>query len=176
MAPRSSEPPRRLALGFALRFLALVALIASLSRIDLFAFEGAASGVLTRNAAALVSQVFSVVGEDVRRAGNTLYYRGAAFKIIDECTGIEVMALFAAAILAFPSPWRHRGLGLGIGLSALMATNLVRMVTLVWIGTKSRTALEIAHVYVWPVIILTMGLGAWMYWARMANDAANSRP
>jgi exosortase H (IPTLxxWG-CTERM-specific) len=161
--------PRRPALGFALRFLALVFLISALSRVDFAIFDGAASRILTHQSAAAVASVSWTLGQDVRRSGNSLYYNGAAFKVVDECTGIEVMMLFVAAVLAFPSPWRHRLFGLGVGIPALVLLNLIRMMTLLWIGTTSREALEYAHVYVWPTITLTVTLGMWLYWARNAT-------
>jgi exosortase H (IPTLxxWG-CTERM-specific) len=166
--------PKRFALAFSLRFLALVFLISALSRVDLVVFDGAASRVLTHQSASAVALAFGFLGQDVRRAGNTLDYRGSVFKVIDECTGIEVIALFAAAVLAFPSRWRHRLTGLALGISALALLNLIRMVTLVWLGSTSPDALEYGHVYVWPTIILTVTLGIWLHWARIAAGDANS--
>lgn len=70
--------------------------------------------------------------------------------------------------MAFPSAWRHRLLGLALGIPALLLVNLVRMVTLILVGASSAKALDIGHVYVWPVIVLTMAMVIWLHWARIA--------
>jgi exosortase H (IPTLxxWG-CTERM-specific) len=157
-----------LVLRFVLRFFAFVFLISVLARVDLNLFEGAANRALTHQSAWVVASTLSLFGADVTRRGATIVYRSSAFKIIDECTGVEVIGLFVAAILAFPSAWRHRLLGLALGIPALLVLNLIRMVSLIFIGAGSTKALDFGHVYVWPVIVLTMALGIWLYWARIA--------
>ncbi|MFQ5515093.1 MAG: archaeosortase/exosortase family protein [Myxococcota bacterium] len=160
--------------GFTLRFFAYVFIVTALSRVDLYLLEGHVSRKLTETSAAAVALGLELAGGDARRSGSTLYFGGSAFRVIDECTGIEVMALFGAAILAFPSPWRRRLRGLAVGLPILIALNLVRMVTLVWLGASSARALELGHVYVWPVIVLTVALGLWLHWARLAVEDAST--
>jgi len=163
------ENPRRVFWRFTLRFFAIVFALSALSRIDHAAWDSAGSHALTRTSAALVATSFSLLGRDVHRFQDTIHFRGAAFKIIDECTGIEVVALFAAAVLAFPSSWRLRLIGLCLWTPALLLLNLIRMITLVWLGSASARALEYGHVYVWPVIVLTFTLASWLHWARSAT-------
>ena len=165
---RRASEANHLVLGFVLRFFALVFLISVLARVDLNVFEGAASRALTHHSAWVVASTLSVFGADVTQRGNTIVYQSSAFRVIEECTGIEVIGLFVAAILAFPSAWRHRLLGLALGIPALLLLNLVRMVTLILIWASSMKALDFSHVYVWPVIVLTMALGLWLHWARIA--------
>jgi len=155
-------------LGFVLRFFAFVFLLSALVRVDLINFGGALNRGLTEQSAAVVASTLSLFGADATRRGATIVYRSAAFRVIDECTGIEVIGLFMAAVLAFPSAWRHRLLGLALGIPALLLVNLVRMVTLIMVGASSAKALDIGHVYVWPVIVLTMAMVIWLHWARIA--------
>ena len=169
MASSAAPNSKKLALGFTLRFFGLIFLITALARVDTVLLDHVVGRALTERSAALVTGAFSILGEEARRSGNTIYYSGAAFRVVDECTGIEVMALFAAAVLAFPSAWRHRLLGLAIGIPGLVVLNWIRMISLVWVGSSSHRALEIGHVYIWPTIILTVALGLWLYWARIAT-------
>ncbi len=164
-----SNPGNRLALGFAVRFLGLVLLLSATARLDLVLADGAASRALTHGSASVAAGTLSLFGAEVVRNGNVLIYRSAAFKIIDECTGIDVMGLLLAAMLAFPSTWRHRAIGIALGIPILLVLNLIRIITLVLVGAASMTALDYGHVYVWPVIILTVALGLWLQWAKLAT-------
>ena len=155
-------------LGFVLRFFTFVFLLSVLVRVDINAFGGVLNRGLTEHSAAVVASTLSLFGADVTRRGATIVYRSAAFRVIDECTGIEVIGLFVAAVLAFPSAWRHRLLGLALGVPSLLLLNLIRMSTLILVGAGSAKALDIGHVYVWPVIILTMAMAIWLSWARIA--------
>ncbi len=155
-------------LGFVLRFFAFVFLLSVLVRVDINAFGGVLNRGLTEHSAAVVASTLSLFGADVTRRGATIVYHSAAFRVIDECTGIEVIGLFVAAVLAFPSAWRHRLLGLALGVPSLLLLNLIRMCTLILVGASSARALDIGHVYVWPVIVLTMAMVIWLSWARIA--------
>ncbi len=155
-------------LRFVLRFFGFVFVMSVLVRMDINYLDGALNRGLTHQSASVVASTLSLFGADVTRRGATIAYQSAAFRIIDECTGVEVIGLFVAAVLAFPSPWSHRLLGLALGIPALLLLNLVRMVTLILVGAGSMKALDIGHVYVWPVIVLTLALVIWLYWARIA--------
>jgi len=161
-------------LRFVLRFFAFVFLLSVLVRLDFNYFDRALTQGLTHHSAWVVASTLSLFGADVTRRGATIVYQSSAFRIIDECTGIEVIGLFVAAVLAFPSPWRHRLVGLALGIPALLTLNLIRMVTLIVIGAGSMKALDIGHVYVWPVIVLTMALVLWLRWARIAVRDPNT--
>ena len=155
-------------LGFVLRFFAYVLLMSVLVRVDANSFGGALNRGLTERSAAAVASTLSLFGADATRRKATIIYSSTAFRVIDECTGVEVIGLFVAAVLAFPSAWRHRLFGLALGIPSLLLLNLIRMVTLILVGAGSAKALDIAHVYVWPVIVLTMAMVIWLYWARIA--------
>jgi len=163
--------PQRLVLRFAMAFVALVLAFSACVQIDYVVFDSAATSAISRVAAAAIVGLMSLAGAVVERSGQVIIYHAASFEILSDCTGIEVMGLFAAAVIAFPCRWRPRLTVLGFGLPILLVLNVVRMISLIYVGAHWPMALSYGHLYVWPVVLLTVALGIWLQWAlRVTND------
>jgi exosortase H (IPTLxxWG-CTERM-specific) len=93
---------------------------------------------------------------------------GFAVEIQAGCNGIEACITLFAAMLAFPASWAHRLVGIAIGFVAVQALNLVRVVSLFYLGQWHLRAFEIAHLYLWQALILIDALVVFLLWARLA--------
>lgn len=82
------------------------------------------------------------------------------------CNGIEAMIVLAAGVLAFPATWRQRLAGLAIGFVAIQALNIVRIISLFYLGQWSMTAFEWFHLYIWQALIILDALVVWLLWLR----------
>lgn len=91
---------------------------------------------------------------------------GFAVSIEAGCNGIEATIVLFAAILAFPSPWKHKLIGLLVGFLALHALNLVRVISLFYIGQWNMTVFEWAHLYLWQALIMLDALVVFLIWLR----------
>jgi len=69
-------------------------------------------------------------------------------------------------MLAFPAPWRHKLAGLGIGIAAVQGLNIVRVISLFYLGQWNRDVFEWAHLYVWQALIMLDVLIVWLIWVR----------
>jgi exosortase H (IPTLxxWG-CTERM-specific) len=91
---------------------------------------------------------------------------GFAISIEPGCNGIEAAIMLIAAMLAFRAPWKHRLLGMAAGLAAVQALNVVRVISLFYLGQWSVAAFEWAHLYVWQALIMLDVLVVWLLWLR----------
>jgi exosortase H (IPTLxxWG-CTERM-specific) len=82
------------------------------------------------------------------------------------CTGIEPVIILLAAIFAFPSSWRTKYYGAILGIVILQLVNLIRIVSLVYLGINHPPYFSDAHTYIWQIIIIALSLFLWMVWAR----------
>jgi len=92
---------------------------------------------------------------------------------VDEgCDGLQVGTLLTAAILAFPSTWRQKLIGVIAGNLWLQSWNVIRIATLVAIGGIERSWFYPTHEYIWPTLLIALCLATWMWWARwtLSND------
>ena len=119
----------------------------------------------TRALARVSAVVLNVFGERVRVAGSVIEGHGFAVDIKGGCNGVEAMLLLCAAIAAFDAPWRARILGLLAGSTALMAFNIVRIVTLYVIGERWRQLFETFHLAVWQTIMFAVAASIFALWS-----------
>lgn len=97
---------------------------------------------------------------------------GFAVSIESGCNGVEATLILVAAILAFRAPWRHKLAGLATGIVAVQALNLVRVVSLFYLGQWSAAAFEWAHLYLWQALIMVDVLVVWLLWLRWVRRTA----
>ena len=73
---------------------------------------------------------------------------------------------------AFPATWRHRLAGIGIGVATVQVLNIVRVVTLFYLGQWNVHVFEWAHLYLWQALIMLDVLIVWVIWVKMAPSGA----
>ena len=82
------------------------------------------------------------------------------------CNGIEAVIILISAIIAFPAPWKHRLIGLVAGFIAIQLLNLVRIVSLFFLGLWSQVWFEWFHLYLWQALIVLDALIVFLIWLR----------
>ena len=96
---------------------------------------------------------------------------GFAVSIEAGCNGVEATIVLVAAILAFPAPWKRKLVGLAIGIVAVQGLNVIRVISLFYLGQWSFDAFDFAHQYVWQALIMLDVLIVWLRWVRMLPRA-----
>ena len=96
---------------------------------------------------------------------------GFAVSIEAGCNGVEATIVLLAAILAFPAPWRSKLIGLAVGIVAVQGLNVVRVISLFYVGQWDRQWFEWAHLYVWQALIMLDVLVVWLLWVRRVPSA-----
>lgn len=91
---------------------------------------------------------------------------GFAVSIEPGCNGVEAMIILFAAIFAFPAPWKHKFVGFLIGCVAIQALNMVRIISLFYMGQWNMVWFEWFHLYLWQAMIILEALVFWLVWLR----------
>ena len=89
-----------------------------------------------------------------------------AFHVVSECGAIEVMAIFFSAVIAFPTGWRKRAIGLVCGLPLMYLLNIFRLTLLAIIGAVDRGGqwFKFTHEYLWQAVYIVFVVVVWMVW------------
>ena len=98
--------------------------------------------------------------------GNVLTIPGFSVRILDLCNGVEATLLLWTVILAFPAPWRYRLWGLLIGFLGVQTLNLLRIISLAYLGVWKPAWFYWIHWYVWDALILLDVLLIFLLWLR----------
>jgi exosortase/archaeosortase family protein len=94
------------------------------------------------------------------------------FIVVPSCGAIEVMAIFLAAVLAFPATWSHRAWGIALGLPLLYLVNIFRLACLACLGAidQSGAWFNFVHEYVWQAGYVIFVVIVWMAWAEWDRE------
>jgi exosortase H (IPTLxxWG-CTERM-specific) len=99
---------------------------------------------------------------------------GFAVSIEAGCNGVEATLVLLAAMLAFPAPWKHKVVGLVLGILAVQLLNILRVISLFYLGQWNYDVFEWAHLYVWQALIMLDVLVVWLIWVRRVPRTGNS--
>lgn len=124
-----------------------------------------------------------IAGETVRLLGgmaeviNTILrdpVSGFSVRVASGCSGLEAVVLLVAGMVAFPASWSERIAGWVVGAFAILSLNLVRIISLFYLGQYSKAWFDWAHLYAWDVIIMIDGMVIFFLWIRWLSR--NERP
>ena len=120
----------------------------------------------TAGIAKVSGAVLDGIGQNVRMEGTVIRNPEFAVNIRNGCNGVETMLIFGAAVLAFPAPWRARGIGLALGILAIQGINLVRVVALFLTGVYFPSWFDSSHTVIWQSVVVASGVLLWIFWAQ----------
>lgn len=173
--PDTRQAARRRSILFLVRFLVLLGAFAFL-----VAWKPVNDRVIvpfTAGVAHVSGAVLNALTEKVTVVGTELRSQGFSVDIENGCNGVETALLFCSAVLAFPASWRSRVLGLVFGFFAIQLLNLVRVVTLFWIGRHRPAMFSAAHTVLWQSAVVIAGVLLFLLWAsRQKGPARPAEP
>lgn len=135
------------------------------------------TALLARACVALVTLFDSTAAAAGKVLWNTV--TGFGVSIEPGCNGIEACIVLFAAVMAFPASWRHKLVGLVVGFVAVQGLNIVRVISLFYLGQWSTPVFNFAHEYLWQALIMLDVLIVWLLWVRAdarAQARANPAP
>jgi len=119
----------------------------------------------TAGIARLSGAVLNLFGQHVALRGTVIQGPHFAVNIRNGCNGVEAMLIFLSAVLAFPASWRSRFAGLALGILAIQAINLVRVVSLYLTGAYLPRFFDASHTVIWQSVVILCGVLLWVFWA-----------
>ncbi len=126
-------------------------------------------GPWTNALASISAWLVTVIDPNVAAMGKVIRSTANGFAVSIEagCNGIEATIVLVAAIFAFPASWRDRLVGLAAGIVAVQGFNVVRVISLFYLGQWNMQVFEWAHLYVWQALIMLDVLVVWLVWVRL---------
>jgi exosortase/archaeosortase family protein len=109
------------------------------------------------------------LGEDVRVARASISAPGVALTIRHGCDAIFPSALFLAAVIASPVPFKSKLPGMFLGSVVLLSINLIRIISLYYVQLHIPTWFHAMHVDIWQPAFIFLALFFWILWAVRAT-------
>jgi len=79
---------------------------------------------------------------------------GFAVSIESGCNGVEAAIVLIAGVAAFPATLKQKGMAVVAGFLFVQALNIVRIISLFYLGQWNYSVFEWFHLYLWPVLIM----------------------
>ncbi len=102
------------------------------------------------------------VAGDIISSGTSL-----SVSIKKGCDAAEPMAIFVAAVIAFPATYKSKFAGLLFGIPILFLLNIVRVFTLFIAGVHYPDFFETMHLAVWQVLFIIFAIMLWVLWIKL---------
>lgn len=88
-----------------------------------------------------------------------------AVTIYNGCNGLITSLIFISGVLAFPVRWPGKAIGVIAGLLAIQIINMVRIISLFYIGVFFPAYFNDAHIFIWQSVVILAGVSLWIFWA-----------
>jgi exosortase H (IPTLxxWG-CTERM-specific) len=111
-----------------------------------------------------VAVVINLFGAGAVANGALVYSPRYSMDIAMGCDGVEASCLYLAGVMAFPSSWRARLIGLAFGVPLIQAINLTRLVVLYYVGMYLPSVADQIHDYVAQTIVILLSTAILFFW------------
>ncbi|MHB0976868.1 MAG: hypothetical protein ACYC1U_06710 [Candidatus Aquicultorales bacterium] len=108
------------------------------------------------------SAIMRYIGINLTLALDTIYLSNRILVINLECTAIYLGALHLSFVLAYPTDLRRKMIGLAIGLPAIFAANILRLVFLAIVSESFPGFFDPIHDFVWQIGFIMMITLSWL--------------
>jgi len=115
--------------------------------------------------ATITAGILRVCGEAAVVTGSTVQTDAFGISVVTACTGLFTTGLYVIAVLAFPTRWRARAIGLAIGVAGIFLLNLIRLVSLYFVGVHFPNVLDLVHQGIWQAVFIVFAVILWLLWA-----------
>jgi exosortase family protein XrtM len=114
--------------------------------------------------ARLASAILNWLGQASHVSEITIRSAKFAVTVRRGCDAVEPAWFFCAAVLSFPASFVRKIPGMLAGVVLILALNLLRIVSLYFIGLQFPRFFAMAHLEIWPAIFIVMAILLWAGW------------
>ena len=122
---------------------------------------------LNNYTAAMMGFSMQVLGMQPSVQGVFVSVDGFSAEIITECSAIFILILFSSFVLAYPTTFKNKAIGLVFGIPSLFAVNTLRLVLGFMAGVWYPDLFEYMHVYFWQTMIIILVFIACLTWLQL---------
>lgn len=119
--------------------------------------------------ARLSSVVLNWMGQHTEASGILVKSSQFTLAVRRGCDAVEPSWLFCAVVLAFPAPFFRKIVGITIGTLFMQALNLLRIISLFFVGIHRPAWFNTVHLEIWPPVFIMLAIVLWIAWIGWAK-------
>jgi len=114
---------------------------------------------------AVVSAIcLNLFGNSVTAVGDVLSGSQFAMSIKNGCDAIEAIAILLCAMFIYPTSYKNKIIGLAAGSILLIILNIIRIISLYFVGVYIPSIFDVMHISVWQIIFIIVPMLIVMQW------------
>ncbi len=98
--------------------------------------------------------ILNLLGVENSQMGSYVYLENISLRVIDECTGIYEILVYSSCVLAYSTTYAKKTIGIVFGIPAILGINMIRLVSLSFVGIWSPEMFDYVHYYLWQITLL----------------------
>ncbi len=126
--------------------------------------------------ARVVGGIIGLFGYEATVSETVIYTPQFSLEIVRGCDAIEPAATYIAAVLASPVGVWPRIPGILVGTAAILVINLLRIVSLFFVGVYYPSAFKTMHEGVWQAGFIVLAIVFWAVWVQWATREKREPP
>jgi len=129
------------------------------------------NGLYSGSVVFLTGKVLNFFGIPSICRGSIIQLPSIALDVKFGCSGLEAVMIYCIAVVAFPSPWKERIIGIVLGFVVIQAVNIIRIAGLAYAGIHYKQLFDYIHIYVAQGIMIAVSLGIFFIYLSYAKTA-----
>lgn len=129
------------------------------------------NGLYTQMVVSFTGYFAAMLGLPYRLRGSIIELPGVSLDVKFGCNGLEAVMIYAVAVAAMPLGVGSRLWGMALGVVALQAVNVARLVGLSYLGSHYPELFEFARIYIAQGMMIAVVLGIFLLFLRWAAKA-----
>lgn len=120
---------------------------------------------INRLTAQMLAGILWLLGAGGAAEGTHVRSELFSLEIVAECTPILPIVIFLGAVWATPARRSSRLWTLAWAVPAMVLFNLLRLLSLIYLGYLAPRWVESVHLLVWQPLMILFAMGLWLWWA-----------
>jgi exosortase/archaeosortase family protein len=125
--------------------------------------------IFASHSANLAARVLTLLGMSVQTGGSSIFSHGFSINVGRACIAFYETIVFAAAIIAYPMKLKYKISGVLLGVLAVWATNLLRVITLFLAGVYFPNLFDVLHDHVIQALFILFMVVLWIFWVSKSS-------
>ncbi len=132
------------------------------------------NGLYTKGVVILTSKILEILSIQSTYQGSIIRLPSIALDVKFGCNGLEAVMIYAVAIMAFPSLWKYKFMGIGGGFVLIQVINILRISALAYSAVHFKSLFEYIHIYIAQGMMIAVSLGIFFIYLNYAKSPSKA--
>jgi exosortase/archaeosortase family protein len=129
------------------------------------------NGLYTKGVVIITSKILEMINVPSSYQGSFINLPSIVLDVGFGCNGLEAVMIYSGAVIAFPSLWKYKLMGIVGGFLAIQVINIVRIVLLAYCAVYLKSLFDYIHIYIAQGIMIAISLGVFFIYLNYAKSS-----